>query len=48
MTAFAGTSNVKSPSIPVIVPIVVPFTETFAPITGSPCWSLTTPVTFLS
>ena len=47
-TPSAGTfSNVKLPSKSVIVPFVVPFTITFAPITGIPAPSTTTPVTFL-
>ena len=34
----------KSPSTPVMVPLVVPFTTTEAPITVSPVASLTTPL----
>ena len=44
--ALEGTlSNLKFPSISVIVPLVVPFTKTDAPITLSPRLSRTLPVT---
>ena len=35
------------PSISVIVPLVLPFTRTFTPMTGSPVWSTTVPVTVM-
>ena len=38
-----GTFNENLPSISVIVPVVVPFTDTLAPIIVSPVASLTTP-----
>ena len=41
---FVGASNLNAPSMSVIVPMVVPSTETFAPIMLSPLMSFTTPV----
>lgn len=38
-----GTFNENLPSMSVIVPVVVPFTDTLAPIIVSPVASLTTP-----
>ena len=39
--------RMKSPSIPVMVPLLVPFTMTVTPIIGSPEVSFTTPDTCL-
>ena len=39
--------KVKLPSKSVIVPVVVPFINTLAPITGSPKLSFTTPLTVM-
>lgn len=41
---FFTLEILKSPSSPVIVPLVVPFTTTEAPIIVSPFWSTTIPV----
>ena len=41
---FSFTSNANFPSMSVIVPLVVPFSTTFAPIIGSPFLSITVPV----
>jgi hypothetical protein len=42
--AFAGTDKEYEPSVLVVVPILVPFTKTEAPVTGSPVASVTLPV----
>ena len=44
ISPFFTFDKEKSPSSPVIVPLVVPFTTTDAPMTVSPVASLTTPV----
>ena len=43
--APSGTWIVYSPAALVLAPIVVPVTNTVAPISGSPLWSVTLPVT---
>ena len=43
--ALAGALRVNSPSRLVMIPLVVPFSNTFAPIIGSPLESVTTPFT---
>ena len=42
--ALPGASNEKLPSMSVMVPLVVPFTTTLAPMIGSPFLSITLPV----
>ena len=44
MSPFFTFDNEKSPSSPVMVPLVVPLTTTDAPMTVSPCESFTTPL----
>ena len=46
-TASEGTVNVKLPSKSEIVPLVVPFWTTLAPITVCPVASFTTPFTVM-
>ena len=41
----AGIDSVKEPSMPVVVPAVVPSTRTVAPMTSIPSESFTTPET---
>ncbi|CDE59775.1 uncharacterized protein BN646_00963 [Parabacteroides sp. CAG:409] len=45
--ALLSASNEKLPSISVMVPLVVPFTITLAPITGMPVASTMVPFTSL-
>ena len=40
-----GTVSIHLPSVPVIVPFIVPFSMTLAPTTGVPSASETTPPT---